>query len=338
MKLATLRCADPDGKLMVVSRDLRRAADASMIAPHLLAALERWERCAPALQLLYERLNAGDEPSAVDFDPRACMAPMPRCFQWCDASAFLNHGRLMEQAFNTPPIADVESIPLMYQGASDDFLGPHEDVPMPGEDLGIDFEGEFGVIVGRVPMGILAADAPRHIRLLVQINDWSLRTLGPREMQTGFGFLQAKPSTSFAPLAITPDELGDAWIDGRVHLALHVRLNEARFGEPHGSEMHFSFGQLLAHAARTRSLSAGTVIGSGTVSNLARAAGSACISERRVIEMIDEGRAVTPFMRFGDRVRMEARDASGAAPFGAIEQRVVDAAAAATARRARSTA
>jgi fumarylacetoacetate (FAA) hydrolase len=323
MKLASLRSPDPDGRLVVVSRDLRRAADAGAIAANLLEAVERWDACAPVLKLLYDRLNEGIEASAFDFDPSACTAPMPRCYQWCDASAFLNHGRLMEQAFNTPPIPDFDTIPVMYQGASDDFLGPHEDVPMPAENLGIDFEGEFGVITSRVPMGISAADAAGHILLLAQINDWSLRTLGPREMKTGFGFLQAKPSTSFAPVVITPDELGEAWSGGRVHLSLHVTLNDARFGEPHGSEMNFSFAQLIAHAARTRKLSAGTIIGSGTVSNQARSAGSACISERRVIEMIDEGRAVTPFMGFGDWVRMEAKDAAGKSPFGAIEQRVV---------------
>jgi fumarylacetoacetate (FAA) hydrolase len=325
MKLASLRSQDPDGQLVVVSRDLRRAAAAGEIAANLLEAVERWDTYAPALQLLYVRLNEGIEASAFDFDPLACTAPMPRCFQWCDASAFLNHGRLMEQAFNTPPIPDFDTIPVMYQGASDDFLGPHDDVPIPAENLGIDFEGEFGVITCRVPMGVSAEDAAGHILLLAQINDWSLRALGPHEMKTGFGFLQAKPSTSFAPVVITPDELGEAWRGGRVHLSLHVTLNEASFGEPHGSEMNFSFGQLVAHAARTRRLSAGTIIGSGTVSNQSRSAGSACISERRVIEMIDGGKAVTPFMGFGDRVRMEAKDAKGEAPFGVIEQRVVPA-------------
>lgn len=325
MKLATLRSSAADGVLIVVSRDLRHAVDASAIAPNLLAAIAEWERCAPALQRLSDSLNGGSAANAFDFDARACAAPLPRCFQWCDGSAFLNHGKLMEQAFHTAPIADFDTVPVMYQGASDDFLGPHDEVPMPDESLGIDFEGEFGVIVERVPMGSSAADAAGQIRLLVQLNDWSLRTLGPREMKSGFGFLQAKPSTSFAPLAITPDELGEHWRDGRVHLALHVDYDGAPFGAPHGAEMNFSFGQLLAHAARTRSLSAGTIVGSGTVSNRAREAGSACISERRVIEMIDQGKAVTPFMRFGERVIMQARDASGATPFGTIDQRVVEA-------------
>jgi fumarylacetoacetate (FAA) hydrolase len=257
------------------------------------------------------------------FEPARCMAPLPRSFQWCDASAFLNHGRLMERAFNTPPIPDFETIPVMYQGASDDFLGPCEDVPMPDETLGIDFEGEFGVVVGPVAMGATPQQALECVRLLVQLNDWSLRALGPREMKTGFGFLQAKPSTSFAPVAITPDELGDAWSDGRVQLDLEVEWNGQAFGHPNGREMNFGFGELVAHAARTRKLGAGAIVGSGTVSNAAREAGSACIAERRVIEILDHGEARTSFMRFGDRVRMGARTREGARPFGIIEQQVV---------------
>lgn len=211
----------------------------------------------------------------------------------------------------------------MYQGASDDFLGPHHDVPLPDEHDGIDFEGEFGVVVANVPMGVSPDDAVRRVRLIVQLNDWSLRAFGPREMKTGFGFLQAKPSTSFAPVAVTPDELGEHWRDGRVHLRLHVDWNERWFGHPHGGEMSFGFGELIAHAARTRRLSAGTIVGSGTVSNVDRGAGSACIAERRVIEMIDEGKTHTPFMQFGDRVRMTARDDAGGTPFGSIDQQVV---------------
>lgn len=323
MKFATLRDAGTAGRLLLVSRDLRRAVEAEPIASSLLDALERWDDVAPRLQARYDALNAGTVPEAHVFDPSACCAPLPRSPQWCDASAFLNHGRLMEQAFNTPPIPDFDTVPVMYQGASDDFLGPASDVPLPDEMDGIDFEGEFGVVVGRVPMGVSAGDALARIRLIVQLNDWSLRAFGSREMKTGFGFLQAKPSTSFAAVAITPDELGEHWRDGRVHLSLHVEWNDRWFGHPHGREMNFGFGELIAHAARTRNLSAGTIVGSGTVSNASRDAGSACIAERRVIEMIDEGGARTRFMRFGDRVRMTARDDEGDAPFGTIDQRVV---------------
>lgn len=325
MKFASLKSSTPDGQLVVVSRDGTRAVQAHGVAATLLEAVERWEQVAPALQSLYDQLNAGRAEGSFAFNPRDSAAPLPRTYQWCDASAFLNHGRLMERAFNTEPIPDFETIPVMYQGASDDFLGPHDDVPLPDQGLGIDFEGEFGVIVGRVPMGATAQAAQQQVRLLVQINDWSLRKLGPREMATGFGFFQCKPSTSFAPLAITPDELGAAWSEGRVKLDLHVQWNGEWFGNPNGAQMNYSFGQLIAHAARTRKLSAGTVLGSGTVSNTERAAGSACIAERRVIEIIDQGEAGTGFMRFGDSVRMAAQDAEGGTPFGVIEQRVVSA-------------
>jgi fumarylacetoacetate (FAA) hydrolase len=323
MKLATYRNGQPDGCLMLVSRDLASAVDVSALAPNLLHAVQQWEALAPQLQQISDALNAGRAPRTVVFEAARCMAPLPRTFQWCDASAFLNHGRLMERAFNTPPIPDFDTIPVMYQGASDDFLGPHDQVPMPDEALGIDFEGEFGVIVGPVAMGAAPRQALDAVRLVVQLNDWSLRALGPREMKSGFGFLQAKPSTSFAPVAVTPDELGEAWRDGRVHLDLEVEWNERPFGHPNGGEMNFGFGELIAHAARTRRLGAGTIVGSGTVSNVAREAGSACIAERRVIEIIDHGEARTAFMRFGDRVRMQARTASGATPFGTIEQQVV---------------
>lgn len=323
MKFATYRDGTPDGRLLVVARDGRRAVDATAIARNLLAALEHWDAVAPALQALSDQLNDGRAAGVFDLDPARCMAPLPRTFQWCDGSAFLNHARLMERAFNTPPIPDLETMPVMYQGASDDFLGPHDDVPLPDDALGIDFEGEFGVVVGRVPMGAAPDAALAAVRLVVQLNDWSLRGLGPREMKSGFGFLQAKPSTSFAPVAVTPDELGDAWRDGRVHLDLEVDWNGAFFGRPNGREMNFGFGELVAHAARTRRLGAGTVVGSGTVSNAERAVGSACIAERRVIEILDHGEPRTSFMRFGDRVRMRARTGAGESPFGIIEQCVV---------------
>ena len=324
MKLASLKSARKHGRLIVVSRDQTLAADASMIAPDLLSALECWDTRQPELEEIYNRLNDGTFIGAFAFDPAQCAAPLPCAPQWLDASAFLNHGYLMERAFNTERIPHFETIPVMYQGASDDFHGPMDDMVMASEEYGIDFEGEFGVVVGAIPMGCSPEAAEQQIRLIVQVNDWSLRALGPHEMKTGFGFLQAKPSSSFAPLAVTPDELGDAWANGRVNMHLKVEWNGARFGEPHGREMHYSFGELIAHAARTRTLSAGSVVGSGTVSNQSRAAGSACIAERRVIEIIDEGAAKTPFMQFGDRVRMQAMfDNGDAGPFGVIDQRVV---------------
>lgn len=326
MKFATLRDGTPDGALVLVSRDGLRAQRVPRIAANLLDAVQRWEQVQGPLQELYAALNAGTASDAFAFDAHSCAAPLPRSPQWLDGSAFLHHGRLMELAFNTPPIPQFDTVPVMYQGASDDFLGPYEDVPLPREGDGIDFEGEFGVVVGPVALGATPDQAQAAVRLLVQINDWSLRALGPHEMQTGFGFLQAKPSTSFAPIAVTPDELGDAWQGGRVQMRLHVQWNGEPFGAPHGGEMNYSFGQLVAHAARTRRLTAGCIIGSGTVSNQSRAAGSACIAERRVIEKIDEGAIRTGFMRFGDRVQLQARFDDGRdGPFGMIHQRVVQA-------------
>ena len=322
MKFASLR----DGRLLLVSRDQTRAVHAAPVASSLLDALQRWDAVVLPLTDLYESLNAGTVAGAFDFDPGACTAPLPRSPQWLDGSAFLNHGRLMEEAFNSPPIPLFDSVPVMYQGASDDFLGPTDDVPLPSEADGIDFEGEFGVVTGPVPMGASPEAALACVRLVVQVNDWSLRALGPHEMKTGFGFLQAKPSTAFAPVAVTPDELGSAWRDGRVQMRLQVQWNGERFGEPHGGEMNFHFGQLVAHAARTRRLTAGCIVGSGTVSNVARSAGSACIAERRVIEKIDLGEIRTGFMKFGDRVRMQAVFEDGRpGPFGVIDQRVVQA-------------
>lgn len=325
MKFATYHDGTRDGQLWVVSRDLNRAIPATGIATSLLEAIETWDEISPKLAALYDRLNNFEEPFATRFEPERCLAPLPRGPQWLDASAFLNHGRLMDKAFDNPPNPDFETIPLIYQGASDDFRGPLADVEFPDDALFIDMEGEFGVVLGDVPMGTTADKAEAHVRLLVQINDWSLRAVGPREMRSGFGFLQAKPSTAFAPVAITPDELGPHWSKGRMGLKLHVEINGREVGRAQGSEMHFSFGQLIAHCVRTRRLSAGTIIGSGTVSNADRAAGSSCISEIRVIELLDEGAARTPFLTWGDRVRMEARLPDGSAPFGVIDQRVVKA-------------
>jgi fumarylacetoacetate (FAA) hydrolase len=323
MKLATYRDGSRDGQLWVISRDLTSAIPAVGIAPTMIVALEDWEAVSPALQDLSERLNSGSESFATPFDPRRCMAPLPRAPQWLDSSAFLNHGRLMDRAFNSPPIPDFETIPLVYQGASDDLRGAREDIEFPDDNLMIDMEGEFGVVLGDVPMGTATADSLGHVRLLVQINDWSLRALGPSEMRRGFGWVQAKPSTSFAPVAITPNEIGSHWKDGRVSLPLHVAINGRQVGQANGGEMHFSFADIIAHCARTRRLSAGTIIGSGTVSNADRAAGSSCISEIRVIELLDKGAQQTPFLTWGDRVSMEARSPDGAAPFGTIDQQVV---------------
>ncbi|MFG6428981.1 fumarylacetoacetate hydrolase family protein [Roseateles sp. LYH14W] len=323
MRLATLNDGSLDGRLILVSQDGRHATTAP--ASTLIGALQNWTQAEPALRECAAALEAG-KAATLAFDPQRCAAPLPRSPQWLDASAFLNHGRLMETAFGTPPIPDFDTVPVMYQGASDDFLGPHANVPLPSEADGIDFEGEFGVIVGEVPLGASPTQALAAVRLLVQLNDWSLRALGQREVRTGFGFLQAKPSTAFAPFAVTPDELGPAWSDGRLRLRLHIEWNGERFGEPSAAPMNFHFGQLIAHAARTRRLRAGTLIGSGTVSNVERAAGSACIAERRMIEKIDLGEVRSGFMRFGDRVRMEARFENGEpGPFGVLDQRVVDA-------------
>ncbi|CAD6543194.1 fumarylacetoacetate hydrolase family protein [Paraburkholderia metrosideri] len=322
VKLVTLKNGNRDGELAVVSADLTRFKRATTIAPTLQAALDAWQVHAPLLATLYEEVNAEGLHADNRFDPARAMAPMPRAYQWLDGSAFLAHGELMQRAFNLPASEDAARIPLMYQGGSDAFIGPHDDITLESEELALDFEGEFGVIVGDVPMGCNADDALKHVLLVVQINDVSLRALAPREMKTGFGFLQSKPSSSFAPAAVTLDELGAAWRDGRVALPLHVSYNGDKFGSPDGAEMDFSFGDLIAHAARTRPLSAGTIVGSGTVSNRGRAAGSACITERRMIELISEGAARTPFMTYGDRVRMEARTSDGNELFGAIDQQV----------------
>ncbi|MDR6192525.1 fumarylacetoacetate (FAA) hydrolase [Agrobacterium pusense] len=323
MKLVTYKDGSREGQLWVVSKDLSVAAPAVGISSTMLEAVENWDAVAPRLEALAERLNAGEEAFATRFEPERCMAPLPRAPQWLDASAFLNHGRLMDKAFNSPANPDFETIPLVYQGASDDMRGPLDDVEFADDSLSIDMEGEFGVIVSEVSMGSSAEQAVSHIRLLVQINDWSLRKLGPREMRAGFGWLQAKPSTAFAPLAVTPDEIAPFWEDARVKMPLHVAINGREVGRANGAEMHFSFGDIIAHCARTRKLTAGSIIGSGTVSNADRAAGSSCISEIRVIELLDQGASITPFLTWGDRVRMEARLPDGSSPFGAIDQRVV---------------
>jgi fumarylacetoacetate (FAA) hydrolase len=312
MRLATLQDGTPDGRLIVVSPDGTACAGAPVAT--LQAALENWDAVAPQLAAI----TAFPDP----LDPAQVLAPLPRAWQWLDGSAFQSHGDLMDAVLGiTKPKTDV---PLMYQGTSDRFYAPISEVKFPDEALGIDFEGEFGVIVDAVPMGTSAAEAMKHIRLVVQINDWSLRTLAGPEMKTGFGWIQAKPPCGMAPFAVTPDELGENWRDGRVCLDLLVDWNGQRFGAANGEPMGYGFHELVAHAARTRDLVAGTIIGSGTVSNANfREIGSSCIAERRGIEVLDLGEPKTEFMRFGDTVRMEAVDAAGNAPFGALEQTVV---------------
>jgi fumarylacetoacetate (FAA) hydrolase len=325
VKLGTLKDATRDGTLVVVSRDLKRAVVVPEIARTLQQAIDDWGTAAPRLKEIYEDLNA-DNVRAFDLDPHRLAAPLPRAPQWLDGSAFHSHGDLMQKVFGLQPIDGKLQVPLMYQGASDDFHGPCEDMAYPTEADGIDFEAEVAVVVDDVPMGTPASAALQHVKLILLVNDASLRALAPREMKTGFGFLQAKPSSSFAPVAITPDELGGAWKDGRVQLQVLVEWNGQWFGHPHAGHMGFGFHELIAHAARTRRLHAGTIIGSGTISNREyRTVGSACIAERRGIELEDHGKASTPFMKFGDRVRIEMRDEQGASLFGAIDQRIVQA-------------
>ncbi len=313
MRLATLDDGTPDGALVVVSPDGTRVLPAQT---SLIAAIADWPGVLPVLQALAARLALGQ---GDPLGPAQLRAPMPRSWQWLDGSAFNQHGELMQIAFNQAPIETDR--PLMYQGLSDRFYGPTDPIPFASEADGIDFEGEFGVIVDAVPMGVTSHDAAAHIRLIVQINDWSLRAIAPVEMKTGFGWIQAKPACSMAPFAVTPDELGRDWRDGRVCCDLAVAWNGQRFGMVRGDEMAFSFPELVAHAARTRDLVAGTVIGSGTVSNRDYATrGSACISERRAIEIIAHGQAQTAFMAIGDSVQMEGRTSDGRTPFGAIDQ------------------
>ena len=316
MRLATIKSEGRDGRLVKVSSDGLHYADASTIAPTLQEALERWDEVALKLAALPE----GETP----LQPAELLAPLPRAWQWLDGSAYASHGNLMDKLLGIK--AERTGLPLMYQGISDTFYAPTQDVPFPSEDYNIDFEGEFGIIVDGVRMGTSATDAMKHIRLLVQINDWSLRKLAAPEMKTGFGWVGAKPPCSVAPFAITPDELGPDWRNGRVCCDLAVDWNGQRFGNANGEPMEFGLHELVAHAARTRNLVAGTIIGTGTVSNENfREVGSSCIAERRGIEVVDLGEAKTPFMKFGDTVKMEARTKDGRAPFGAIHQRVVKA-------------
>ncbi|MFK8049439.1 MAG: fumarylacetoacetate hydrolase family protein [Halioglobus sp.] len=318
MKLASIDNGSRDGYLAVIAQDGGRYLPASDIVPCMQEALENWTELAPILASLSEQLDQGD---GISLEGVNILAPLPRAWQWLDGSAFKSHGDLMEKVFGIDPVPLDK--PLMYQGMSHRFISAIEDVEFLREEDDIDFEGELGIITDDVPMGISAAEAMGHIKLIVQINDWSLRRLAPAEMKTGFGWIQAKPACSMAPFAVTPDELGVAWQDGRVHLPLTVDWNGERFGNAQAGVMDIGFHELVAHAAATRDLCAGTVIGSGTVSNENfREIGSSCIAERRGIEIVDGGKPGTSFMHFGDSVRMEVCGQDGNSVFGAIEQRV----------------
>ncbi|WP_341363214.1 fumarylacetoacetate hydrolase family protein [Thalassospira sp. SN3W] len=335
MKLATLKNGTRDGQLVLVTKDLGEYVDASAIAPTLQAALDNWGDVAPRLKELADEIAAGSTiAKRFTLDETKLHSPLPRAFQWADGSAYVNHVELVRKARGAEMPDTFWTDPLMYQGGSDSFLGPRDDIAMADTAWGIDMEGEIAVITGDVPMGASIDQARDAIRLIMLVNDVSLRGLIPGELAKGFGFFQSKPSSAFSPVAVTPDELGDAWDGGKVHLPLCVDLNGKPFGRANaGVDMTFDFAQLIAHAAKTRPLCAGTIIGSGTVSNkldggpgkpvAQGGAGYSCIAEIRMIETIENGKPETPFMQFGDQVRIEMRDANGQSIFGAIDQSVV---------------
>lgn len=324
MKLASLKSSDSrDGALCVVSRDLSQAVLVQDIAKSMQIAIENWKDCQPKLEAVYERLNDKLIKDSFDFSPQKAHSPLPRAYQWLDGSAYVNHVELVRKARGATMPENFWTDPLMYQGGSDQFIAPYDPIEAIDESHGIDFEAEIAVICDEVPMATKLDDAGRYIKLLMLVNDVSLRNLIPNEMAKGFGFLNSKPASSFSPVAITLDELGEAWDGKRVHLPLMSYLNGSLFGQPNaGVDMTFSFPELISHAAKTRTLSAGTIIGSGTVSNVDRSKGSSCIAERRMLEIIDEGEAKTAFMRFGDSIRIEMFDKQGNSIFGAIDQKV----------------
>ncbi|PWC34197.1 fumarylacetoacetate hydrolase family protein [Azospirillum sp. TSO35-2] len=333
MKLASLKAGGRDGTLVVVSRDLTRAIPVPAVAKTLQAALDDWAAVAPQLEDAYRALNA-DPAAGQPFDPAAAASPLPRAYQWADGSAYVNHVELVRKARGAEMPPSFWTDPLMYQGCSDGFLAPMDPIPAATEAWGVDFEAEIAVVTDDVPMGVSAAAARGHIRLLMLVNDVSLRNLIPAELGKGFGFFQSKPASSFSPVAVTPDELGGAWDGGKLHRPLVTTLNGQPFGTPDaGTDMTFDFPTLVAHAAKTRHLAAGSIIGSGTVSNkldggpgkpvAAGGVGYSCLAELRMIETIDQGAPQTPFLRFGDRVRIELFDEVGASVFGAIDQEVV---------------
>lgn len=333
MKLASLKHGR-DGKLIIVAKDLKTAVSAETIAPTMQAALDNWDKVEPQLQTLSKELNAGKASGSFKFDPTACSSPLPRAYQWADGSAYVNHVELVRKARNAEMPETFWTDPLVYQGGSDDFIGPREDIRLPSDEWGVDFEGEIAIITGDVPMSISAADAGKHIRLLMLVNDVSLRGLIPGELAKGFGFFQSKPASSFSPVAVTPDELGDAWDNSTLSLPLLSWLNDTPFGKPDaGTDMTFNFSQLIAHITKSRNLGAGAIIGSGTVSNkqgtdhgtaiAEGGVGYSCIAEIRMIETIRDGKPSTPFMKFGDKIKIDMLDAKGASIFGCIEQQLV---------------
>jgi fumarylacetoacetate (FAA) hydrolase len=321
MKLASRAADGPDGRLLIVSRDLSRAVEAKA-ADTLVQALETWAEAEPQLRAQYDSLNAAAEQNAFALDPVVLAAALPRSHQFLDASAFLAHNHILADAWGYTRRTEADP-PLIYQGLSDHFYPAHGEVPFRAEADDIDFEAEFGVILDATPLGVSPGKSLEHVRLIVMINDWSLRAFGPTEMRGGFGFLQAKPPSSVSAIAVTPDELGGAWRDGRVGLTLRIHRGEALFGAPDGAAMSYGFGDLIAHAAATRDLCAGTLIGSGTVSNFdAEKVGSGCIAERKALDELSPHSATTSYLRFGETVRIETFDAAGRSVFGAIEQRV----------------
>jgi fumarylacetoacetate (FAA) hydrolase len=325
VKLATLKRGGRDGRLALVSRDLTRCLLVPGIAPTLQAALDDWAMVAPRLADRAATLEMnGTNADVMPFDAAQCAAPLPRAYHWVDGSAYVNHVELVRKARGAEMPATFWTDPLVYQGGSDDLLGARDDVPFADESWGIDLEAEVAVITDDVPMGTSPEAAASHIKLLVLVNDWSLRGLIPGELAKGFGFYQSKPATSFSPVAITPDELGDAWRDSRIHLPLSSRINGQDFGRPEaGIDMTFSFAQLISHVTRTRKLGAGSIVGSGTVSNYDRSRGSSCLAEKRMLEQLESGKPTTPFLKFGDRVAIEMRDARGNNLFGTLDNQVI---------------
>jgi fumarylacetoacetate (FAA) hydrolase len=322
MKLASLKHGR-DGQLIIVSQDLSKAAKVSHIAPTLQNALDNWADVLPQLLKAQDALESNTADS-FDFDPSKVHSPLPRSYQWADGSAYVNHVELVRKARGAEMPQSFWEDPLMYQGGSDSFIGPMDDIEMVDTAWGIDFEGEVAVITDDVPMGVSAQEAGKHIKLIMLVNDVSLRGLIPAELGKGFGFFQSKPSSAFSPVAITPDELGDAWDGGKVNLPLTVTYNGEKFGTPNaGVDMVFDFPKLISHAAKTRPLCTGSIIGSGTVSNVDRSHGSACLAEARMLEIVESGEAKTPFMQFGDTIKMEMFDKDGKSIFGAIDQKVV---------------